>query len=168
MRFFGRLSVALALMLSVALPARADIASLQRLVAIVNANPPLNAGSNDGRWWVSLTTGGDAVGYLDESAVDQGLTREGTEILIVPLPSGGSGGVFTTLIFANPRTRRPNLVGKLDSTGHLGVFLSTGRINAVTPIYGPNDPQCCPSGQKTVRYRLAGAKLVKIDEFSTK
>jgi hypothetical protein len=74
--------------------------------------------------------------------------------------------VFTTLVFTGSG-RVPHYVGKLDSEGHLDVYLDEGLINARIPVYGPSDPQCCPSGHKTTRYRIEGTKLVKVDEFST-
>jgi hypothetical protein len=37
-------------------------------------------------------------------------------------------------------------VGTLPSAaGHLGVSLEGGRIVIRTPVYGANDPNCCPS-----------------------
>jgi hypothetical protein len=158
--------LALACVVATVRAASADIVPIQRLITIVNANPPLSTGSNSGRWWVSVAKGADAVGYLDTTIVDYGYTRDGLGVLIVPLPSGGSGGVFTTLLFTGTG-RVPHYVGKLDSQGHLDVFLDQGLINARVPVYGPNDPQCCPSGHKNTRYRIEGTKLIKIDDFTT-
>jgi len=152
--------------LSLALPARADIVPASRLVGIIRANPPLSATLTDGRWWVSLAKPGDAVGYLDPSIVDYGYQRDNADVLIVPLPSGGSGGVFTTLIFTHVRTK-PAYAGKIESDGHLDVYLAQGFINARTPVYGPNDPQAAPSGHTTVRYRVRGTTLVKVDAFAS-
>jgi hypothetical protein len=147
-------------------PARADIVPTARLLRIIRANPPLAATANDGRWWVSLAKGGDEAGYLDPTIVDYGYQRDGADVLIVPLPSGGSGGVFTTLIFTRVRTK-PAYAGKIESQGHLDVFLAQGVINARTPVYGPHDPQAAPSGHKTVRYRVRGTNLIQVDEFAS-
>jgi hypothetical protein len=86
-------------------------------------------------------------------------------VLIVPLVSGGSGGVFTTILFTNIKSKA-SYVGRIDSQGHLDVHLSTGIINAVTPVYGPHDPQSNPSAHKTVRYHIRNGRLMKIDEFT--
>jgi len=153
-------------MLWTTLPARADILPTSRLIRIVRANPPLAVAATDGRWWVSLAKSGDAVGYLDPAIVDYGYQRDNQDVLIVPLPSGGSGGVFTTLIFTHVRTK-PAYAGKIESNGHLDVYLAQGLINARTPVYGPHDPQAFPSGHKTVRYRVRGTTLVKVDEFAS-
>jgi hypothetical protein len=111
--------------------------------------------------------GTDAQGYVAYDTLDYGYLANGSDVLIVPLESGGSGGVFSTLLFTAARSR-PAFVGVLSSpAGHLDVHLQTGKIVVRTPIYGVNDPNCCPSAHKLVRYTLVGGKLKKLDEFRT-
>jgi hypothetical protein len=159
-----KLLFALAFLAATALPASANILTQQRLEQIVTASPGLTLSHLSGRAYVSVKGDGDQLGYLDAAALDYGYQVDKTDILIVPLISGGSGGVFTTLIFTTVR-RTPAYIGKIDSEGHLDVHLSQGVINAVTPTYGPNDPQARPSGHHIVRYAVHAGKLVKIDEF---
>jgi hypothetical protein len=161
-------AVVIALAGIVALPrvAAADILSQARLVALVDRTPQLKRSAIDGKPYVAIVPATDGTGYLDASLVDYGYTIDGRDVLIVPLVSGGSGGVFTTLLFTTVNGK-PTYAGHIDSEGHLDVHLSLGLINAVTPTYGPNDPQARPSGHKTVRYRLQGATLVKVDEFKS-
>jgi hypothetical protein len=161
-------NVAVGVMFALAgtLPANANILTQARLEALVKTSPLLTIKPIGGRPYVSVTGDGDALGYLDAAALDYGYQVDKTDVLIVPLVSGGSGGVFTTLIFSTIG-RQPAYVGKIDSRGHLAVYLSQGVINAVTPTYGPHDPQAFPSGHHTVRYAVHSGKLVKVDEFNS-
>jgi hypothetical protein len=152
------------LLLATALPARATILTQANLEALVKISPQLAIKPIGGRPYVSVKGDGDALGYLDAAALDYGYQIDKTDVLIVPLVSGGSGGVFTTLIFSTI-SRQPSYVGKIDSHGHLDVHLSHGVIDAVTPTYGPNDPQARPSGHHTDRYAVHAGKLVKVDGF---
>ncbi len=155
-----------ALVLVCALPANANILTQARLEALVKTSPLLTIKPIGGRPYVSVKGDGDALGYLDAAALDYGYQVDKTDVLIVPLVSGGSGGVFTTLIFSTIG-RQPAYIGKIDSQGHLDVYLSQGVINAVTPTYGPGDPQARPSGHHTVRYAVHSGKLVKVDDFNS-
>ncbi len=161
-----QLALVLALVLAAALPANANIISQQRLEEIVKETPGLSLSHLSGRAYVSVHGDGDQLGYLDAAALDYGFQVDSTDVLIVPLISGGSGGVFTTLIFTTTH-RTPTYVGKIDSAGHLDVHLSQGVINAVTPTYGPHDPQAFPSGHRTVRYAVSRGALVKVDAFKS-
>jgi len=160
------LMLAASLVLATALPAGADILTQANLEALVKTSPQLAIKPIGGRPYVSVKGDGDALGYLDAAALDYGYQIDKTDVLIVPLVSGGSGGVFTTLIFSTV-SRQPKYVGKIDSNGHLDVHLSQGVIDAVTPTYGPNDPQSHPSGHHTDRYAVHGGKLVKVDGFAS-
>jgi len=103
-------------------------------------------------------------GFIDRTSFDYGALVNGADVLIVPMDSGGSGGVFTTLLFTSVRTH-PLFVGPINSdTGHLDVHLARGQILVVTPIYAKTDPNCCPSGHHFVRYALEDGKLVKVEE----
>jgi hypothetical protein len=159
-----KLLTSAALVLATALPASADILTQARLEALVKSSSLLSIKPIGGRPYVSVKGDGDALGYLDAAALDYGYQVDKTDVLIVPLVSGGSGGVFTTLIFSTVG-RRPVYIGKIDSNGHLDVHLSQGVIDAVTPTYGPHDPQARPSGHHTVRYAVHGGKLITVDDF---
>ncbi len=160
-----KLLLVAAFVLAAALPANAFILTQPRLEQIVKESPELSLTHLSGREYVSVKGDGNELGYLDAAAIDYGYQADKADILIVPLISGGSGGVFTTLIFTTMHGE-PTYVGKIDSNGHLDVHLSAGVINAVTPTYGPNDPQARPSGHHIVRYAVHAGKLVKIDEFA--
>ena len=145
-----------------ALPASADILNQKQLETMIRKQPELSMKLIGGRQFVSVK-GGEAPGSLDAAALDYGYQVDRTDVLIVPLISGGSGGVFTTLIFTTYKGVQ-HYVGRIDSQGHLDVHLSQGLILAVTPLYGPHDPQSHPSGYRTARYAIHDGRLIHLQE----
>jgi hypothetical protein len=160
------LSLSALLVLAAGLPANANILDEQKLESVIRSSTQLSMKLISGRQYVSVQGRGDALGYLDASMLDYGYQIDRTDVLMVPLVSGGSGGVFSTLIFST-KNGRPYLAGDIDSNGHLDVHLSQGLILAVTPTYGPHDPMARPSGHRTVRYAIHDGKLVKLDEYTS-
>ena len=100
---------------------------------------------------------------------DYGYLKNGQDLLIVPLGSGGSGGVFYALLFTGVTSSRPRFVGYVPSTGgHLDAHIAEGRLVVSTPNYGPGDPNCCPSGHTVTTYALNGITLAKIESHTEK
>ena len=94
-----------------------------------------------------------------------GFLHDGQDLLIVPLGSGGSGGVFVDLLFTSVMSK-PYFIGVVPSEpGHLQVSIADGQILVETPVYKATDPNCCPSAKHFIRYNLKRHALVKIDEF---
>ena len=130
----------------------------------VKVVPPPPGSSGASRTYVQVK-GSDAQGFIDPSFIDHGFLANGQEVLILPLESGGSGGVFYTLLFTTIDGRR-RFVGYVPSeSGHLDVHLQAGSLHVVTPIYGKNDPNCCPSQHRFETYTLNGIKLERLDQF---
>jgi hypothetical protein len=102
---------------------------------------------------------GTAGGYIDAEYAQRGTLSDGTHMLFIPLDSGGSGGVFTQLVFAQKPDHSPAYIGYLSSGGHLDVRVKSGAIVAELPDYGPNDPNCCPSHYLHQHYTIEGGKL---------
>ncbi len=101
-------------------------------------------------------------GYVFPAEARTGVLAHGQPVMILPLPSGGSGGVFTTLLFTqlNGRTRFVGYVPSPD--GHLDVVLDDGALLIRTPVYGPGDANCCPSKLHYERATLRGLRLVTL------
>jgi len=103
-------------------------------------------------------------GYIDSAFATIGTLEDGTRVLAVPLESGGSGGVFTQIIFAQTADApTPSYVGYLSSGGHLRVDVGEHGIMAIFPLYGPNDPNCCPKKFENDLYAIAGGKLKLVE-----
>jgi hypothetical protein len=102
-------------------------------------------------------------GYIDPGSVVRGKLRNGQDVMVVPLVSGGSGGVFYSLLYTvvSAKTRFAGYIPSHD--GHLDVRLSGGRLEVRTPVYGPGDANCCPSKFHVEHDTLDGIRLVKLD-----
>lgn len=112
--------------------------------------------------------GAEGAGFVMPELVDDGFLANGQEVLIVPLVSGGSGGIFTTLLWTRVGNAW-NFVGPLQSgAGHLAVYIVSGKLNVVTPIYKANDPNCCPSAHHREIETLQGTKLRTLERFEEK
>jgi hypothetical protein len=111
---------------------------------------------------LGLPEGDSNGGYLDADFSIQGPLSNGETALAIPLESGGSGGVFTQLVFARMKDgARFVYAGHIDSSGHLGIIVSHGQIIARMPDYGPHDANCCPSKFFIQKYDIENGKLHK-------
>ena len=160
----------LALFVFVALSAgpaqAASIYDTRNVARLLNSTPGISSSMQGGRRVYSLR-GVSPGGFVQPTTVDDGFLANGQELLIVPLITGGSGGGFTTLLWAR-RAGPWSFVGSLQSgSGHLAVYLQNGQINVVTPIYEGNAPNCCPTKHHHATYALSGTKLMKLLDFDT-
>ncbi len=115
--------------------------------------------------YVSVKGVEGATGWIDPDTAQIGELANGQQVMIVPIESGGSGGVFTTLLFTK-LAGKTRFVGTIPSqSGHLDVYLDSGRIIVKTPIYKASDPNCCPSGHHYERATLNGIRLVTSERW---
>jgi hypothetical protein len=136
----------------------AAIASEKRLHP---KNPPIPGSPHP----YYVVDGSDAQGFLDPTIFDYGYLANGTDVLIMPMVSGGSGGVFYTLLFTSIATK-PAFIGYVPSmSGHLDVYINQGRLLVETPVFKGKDFNCCPSGHHVVVYTVVGTTLKKIDQY---
>jgi hypothetical protein len=103
-------------------------------------------------------------GYLVPEGAHSGTLRDGTYVLAVPLDSGGSGGVFTQILFAGRSAKALAYIGYIDSAGHLSVSVEDGVIVAQLPYYGDDSPNCCPKKYVVRTYAVRGGALIKLSE----
>jgi hypothetical protein len=103
---------------------------------------------------------GQAIGgYVISELAHRGTLTSGCDVLAVPLDSGGSGGVFTQIVFARRGHASFAYVGHIDSAGHLAVQLKGGKLVATLPFYAARDPNCCPSKFIAATYSIRDGKL---------
>jgi hypothetical protein len=108
---------------------------------------------------------GEAVGgYLESDGAHHGTLGNGYNVLAVPLESGGSGGVFTQIVFARHGNATYVYAGYISSAGHLSVQIKNGTILATLPYYAERDPNCCPSRMIVQTYTIQGATLHKLTD----
>ena len=116
--------------------------------------------------WVAVAGAPEGVngGYLDPEDAHAGVLADGTSILAIPLESGGTGGVFTQIVFQRKNGQPFAYVGYLGSEAHLAVTVANGAIVARFPKYSDSDANCCPSKLTIQTYDLAAGKLHKLSE----
>lgn len=135
--------------------------------AIAHLSPPSGTvASMQHRPYVSVRGVLGATGWIDPGDVTDGYLADGAQrVMMLPIESGGSGDVFTALLFTQV-DGRVRFVGTLPSAGgHLDAYLDGGRIVVRTPVYAASDPNCCPSAQHYRRATLHGTTLVTEDEW---
>ncbi len=171
-RYFGALIIASQL---AAFPASAMTTDAATILALVTSSPQLTVdvsvpapGGVDHKThpYIRLLRNGRPVGgTLDPESASIGRTSDGIQVMAVPLVSGGSGGVFTQIVFAqNGERAKPFFAGYITSGGHLAVNIAYHGIVAISPKYGPKDRNCCPSRYEMRTYTIAGHHLEQIAE----
>lgn len=123
--------------------------------------PAIGGWSRKTHPYVRVGNGPNAVGgAVDPDFASIGRLADGTQVMAVPLESGGSGGIFTQILFAQTDpSSRPFYLGSISSGGHLAVNVTYHGIVAISPDYGANDPNCCPSKYERRVYDVSGRTL---------
>lgn len=102
-------------------------------------------------------------GFVSTDYASIGMMDGGTRVMAVPLDSGGSGTVFTQLIYAQgPDDAKPFFAGAISSGGHLGVNIEYHGIVARSPDNSFADPNCCPSHYIIETYVISGHALKRV------
>lgn len=96
----------------------------------------------------------------DKDVVFADLTGDGQDEAVVPIASGGTLGVFQVYVLS-PQGSAIKQILKFDpGTGKLVPAIDGGRLVITEPVYGPDDPNCCPSQLKKTTFRWDGSMLV--------
>jgi hypothetical protein len=150
-----------------------DILAPDKIVALVGTSPQLRidetifSSAVDAKThpYVNIRNApeGTIGGYLVPEASHGGSLSDGTYVLAVPLDSGGSGGVFTQILFAGHDSAL-GYAGYIESGGHLDVRINGGTIVADMPYYGDDSPNCCPKQHIVQTYTIRGGALVKLSD----
>lgn len=103
------------------------------------------------------TTGGT---YVQDSVLYADVTDDGAEEAVVPVSSGGTLGDvgFTVLALADDSIEALLTVTPVGGGG-VSVDIEDGKVIAVEPAPGPDDPECCPSQLRTTVYAWDGDSL---------
>ncbi len=128
--------------------------------AVVREKSPMPERTDE---YVALRGTDNVYGYVSPQTASRGVLANGQPVMLVPLDSGGSGTVFAVLVYTvvGGRTR---FVGYVPSpVGHLGMHVKNGRIEVRFPVYGANEPNCCPSHIRIEHDTLRGIRLVELD-----
>lgn len=81
----------------------------------------------------------------------------------MPLSSGGTLGNVAYLVYTAVASGQPSLAltREVDRSNAGGIIMSIeeGKLVETAPVYGPEDPRCCPSKLRLTHFRWDGAKL---------
>ena len=100
-----------------------------------------------------------AFGDLDKDGKDDAA-------VIIYSSGGGSGGFCELAIMMNSR-QKPFYITSISLGDRVKINSITIESEVIVLdmiVHGPNDALCCPTLNKTIRYKLSGNKLVKITE----
>jgi hypothetical protein len=97
--------------------------------------------------------------YVQTGVIYADLTGDGIDDAVVPISSGGTLGdvAFLVLAPAGAGTKTLLKVAPKDGAGGLAVAVVDRRLVMTRPIYGPQDPNCCPSSLSKTTYAWDGA-----------
>ena len=113
--------------------------------------------------------GTDIAGFVVPSLVDEGRLRNGRDLLVVPLDSGGSGQVFGALVWTRATGEAWRFAGSVPSpNGRLVIRIEGGVLVAALPDYGPGDADCCPSRHRYERFTVNRQKLELLNAYTAK
>jgi hypothetical protein len=107
-------------------------------------------------------TGGE---YAQENVIYADLTEDGVDDAVVPISSGGTLGNVGFVVLTPTDDGTATLLRELPSEGG-GISLNVvdGELIALEPVFGPDDPECCPSMLRQTTYAWNGAALALVDQ----
>ncbi len=107
---------------------------------------------------VMASTGGQ---YLPNEATYADVTGDGIDEAVVPIDSGGTLGDIAFLVLT-PSGSGPKTLLKVTpetGSGGLAVAVVGDQIVMTQPVYGPEDPNCCPGALRKTTYVWNGTSL---------
>jgi hypothetical protein len=110
-------------------------------------------------------SGGD---LLPGEIIFADLTGDGVDEAVVPISSGGSGGDIAYAVFGYQGGDLEELLAVKAEAGRVTVSVQGGALVDTQPVYGPEDPLCCPSELRHTYYRWDGSELVVDHEDTEK
>jgi len=107
---------------------------------------------------IIASTGGQ---FVQTSVIYADLTGDGVDEAIVPISSGGTMGDVAFLVLAASGRGTKTLLKEvpLGASGGLSVAVLDGQLVMTQAIYGPEDPNCCPSALRRTTYVWNGTSL---------
>ena len=91
------------------------------------------------------------------------LTGDGKDELIVPLSSGGSAGDVAVAVYGfDAHGALTRLLWREGQ--HLRVAVKDGALQLTEPVYGPNDPNCCPSAHQVTVLKWDGKAFAQLSQ----
>jgi hypothetical protein len=97
--------------------------------------------------------------FVQTNVIYADLTGDGVDEALVPISSGGTLGdvAFLVLTPAGDGTRTLLKEAPAGGSGGLAVSVLGGQVVMTQPVYGPDDPLCCPGALRKTTYAWDGA-----------
>jgi hypothetical protein len=92
------------------------------------------------------------------------LTGDGSDEAIVPVGSGGEGGNIAVFVFGYGEGGLAALLRAEPQNESIQAEVVDGQLVTTEPVYGPDDPLCCPSELRNVTYGWNGTDLLQTSE----
>jgi hypothetical protein len=142
---------------STATVARTEVASRTPSGEIRERDLEANA---DVRGLIQLTAGK----YVQENVIYADVTDDGVDDAIVPISSGGTLGNIAFVVLTPTEDGTEAVLRELpQESGGLAINVVDGKIVVLQPVYGPDDPECCPSMLRQTTYAWNGAAIALED-----
>lgn len=108
-----------------------------------------------------LSTAG---GEVDVEAITYAdLTQDGVEEAIVPVSSGGEGGNTAIFVFGYGAGGLAAILRVQPAYEHsIQSEVVGGQLVTTEPVFGANDPLCCPSELRKITYGWNGTELAQV------
>jgi len=107
-------------------------------------------------------TGGE---YVQENVIYADLSDDGIDDAVVPISSGGTLGNVGFIVLTPTESGTTPLLRELPSeSGGIALNVVDGELIALEPVFGPDDPECCPSMLRQTTYAWNGAALALIGQ----
>lgn len=95
----------------------------------------------------------------EDEIVFADLSGDGKEEAVVPVTSGGTMGVFEVYVLSPQGSAVKQILRFNPGTGKLVAQIQDGLLVITEPVYGPDDPNCCPGKLKKTTFRWDGSAL---------
>jgi hypothetical protein len=145
-------------------------AALATDLPVVTVTAPTDTPGASGIREFDFSTQADVAAYITDNGgeVDTtvilyaDLTGDGAEEAIVPISSGGTLGNLAIFVFSYDSIYGATqlLLAEPDGAGGISADLQEGQLFTDEAVFGPNDPQCCPSTVHRTYYRWDGSALI--------
>jgi hypothetical protein len=103
-------------------------------------------------------TGGE---YLQENVIYDDVTGDGIDDAVVPISSGGTLGNVAFVVLTPVEGGTYELLSEApEQSGGIALEVVDGVLTMIEPVYGTDDPECCPSLLKRTTYAWDGNALL--------
>jgi hypothetical protein len=102
-------------------------------------------------------TGGQ---FVQAGVLYADLTEDGAEDAVVPISSGGTRGDIAFVVLSPHGDAITTVLSVIPEESSVSVAVVDGALASYEPVYGPEDPLCCPSELRTTVYAWDGERLV--------